>query len=113
VAATLVAAALPLIAGGFRRLGQQLTPFPRPVESGALKQDGVYALVRHPIYGGGILVGTAASLATSPPALVPTLLLIVLVELKHRLEEDWLSDRHPGYVDYRRRVRRRFIPFLW
>jgi protein-S-isoprenylcysteine O-methyltransferase Ste14 len=32
---------------------------------------------------------------------------------KSRLEERWLIDRHPAYADYRQRVRRRFVPYLW
>ncbi|HEX9122612.1 MAG TPA: isoprenylcysteine carboxylmethyltransferase family protein [Actinomycetota bacterium] len=112
-AALLGAVAVPLIVGGSASLGPQLTPFPRPVKAGTLKQDGVYRLVRHPIYGGGVLVAIAGSLATSPLALVPTVLLAALFELKHRREELWLSDRYPEYEDYRRRVPRRFIPFVW
>ena len=99
--------------GGLFRLGAQLTPFPKPVEGGALREDGVYGLARHPIYGGGVLLALAWTLATSYLGLVPTALLCVLVETKSRREELWLVERHPGYQDYRRRVRRRFIPFLW
>jgi protein-S-isoprenylcysteine O-methyltransferase Ste14 len=112
-AAVVGAAGVALMVGGFLRLGPLLTPYPRPMEHGTLRQDGVYALVRHPIYGGGILVATAVSLASSPLALVPTVLLFGLFELKHRVEETWLNERHPEYEDYRRRVPRRFIPFVW
>ena len=40
-----------LVGGGFGP-GRQLTPFPRPVAGGVLRQDGVYGLVRHPMHGG-------------------------------------------------------------
>jgi len=102
-----------LMAGGARRLGRQLTPFPRPVEEGALQQGGVYRLVRHPIYGGVLLLSIAWSMLTSPLALVPAALLALLFAVKSRREEAWLVEAHPGYLDYRRRVRRRLIPFVW
>lgn len=105
--------ALRLVAGGFRRLGRQLTPFPRPAEDGTLEQGGAYRLVRHPIYGGVLLFSLAWSMVTSPLALVPAALLALLLAVKSRREEAWLVEVHPGYLDYRRRVRRRFIPFVW
>jgi protein-S-isoprenylcysteine O-methyltransferase Ste14 len=39
-----------MVRGG-RDLGRQLTPYPRPVTDGVLRQDGIYSLVRHPMYG--------------------------------------------------------------
>ncbi len=99
-------------AGAFG-LGAQLTPFPRPVEGGELRDTGVFGIVRHPIYGGVLLLALAWSLATSPLALLPTLLLAVLFEAKSRREEHWLEQHHPAYEDYRRRVPRRFIPYVW
>jgi protein-S-isoprenylcysteine O-methyltransferase Ste14 len=114
-----IAAALVFVAGiglllaGGAGLGKQLTPFPRPVESGVLRRDGVYALVRHPIYGGVLLVLLAWALASSPWALVPLALGSVFFEAKRRREEVWLVEQYCDYADYRRRVPRRFIPFLW
>jgi protein-S-isoprenylcysteine O-methyltransferase Ste14 len=102
-----------LFLGGLFHLGAQLTPYPKPVEGGTLREGGLYALARHPIYGGGVLLALAWSLATSWLALVPTLLLALLFEAKSRREEHWLVDHHPGYENYRRRVRRRFVPYLW
>ena len=107
------AAGAALFLGGLFRLGSQLTPFPKPVEGGTLREDGVFGLARHPIYGGGVLLALAWSLATSYLGFVPTALLCLLIEAKSRREESWLVEHHPGYEAYRRRVRRRFIPFLW
>jgi protein-S-isoprenylcysteine O-methyltransferase Ste14 len=107
----LVAAALVL--GGFLRLGRQLTPFPKPVNEGSLIQGGVYRLARHPIYGGVLLLSLAWSMTTSPLALVPSALLALLFAVKSRREEAWLVEEHAAYEEYRRRVRWRFIPFLW
>lgn len=102
-----------LVLGGALRLGAQLTPYPRPIEGGSLRQDGVYALVRHPIYGGVLLLGLAWSLAGSWLGLGPTALLALLFELKSRREELWLAEHHEAYRAYRERVRHRFIPRVW
>jgi protein-S-isoprenylcysteine O-methyltransferase Ste14 len=102
-----------LSAGGFRGLGPALTPFPRPVPGAALVDRGAYGIVRHPIYGGVLLLALAWSLATSPLALVPVLALAVVFEGKRRVEESWLVEAVPGYPAYRERVPRRFVPLLW
>lgn len=102
-----------LFLGGLFHLGAQLTPYPKPVEGGTLREGGLYALARHPIYGGGLLLALAWSLATSWLALVPTVLLALLFEAKSHREEAWLVEHHPRYENYRRRVRRRFVPYLW
>jgi len=94
-------------------LGRSVSPFPKPPATSELKQSGVYALVRHPTYGGILLLSLAWSLALSPWALVLTGALAIALVFKSRLEERWLIDRHPAYADYRQRVRRRFVPYLW
>jgi len=113
LAAVAVVPGLALAFGGIRRLGGALTPYPKPVEGAEMTQTGVYALVRHPIYGGTLVLCLAAALWTSPWALVPTAALGVLFEQKSRREEVWLVQAHPGYEEYRARVRRRFVPFVW
>jgi protein-S-isoprenylcysteine O-methyltransferase Ste14 len=107
------AAGLWLVASAIATLGRSASPFPRPPTASELKESGVYALVRHPIYGGILLLCLAWSLARSPWALVPTGALAVALVLKARLEERWLIDRHPAYAGYRARVRRRLVPYLW
>lgn len=99
--------------GAGLRLGQQLTPFPKPAAGGSLKQGGVYGLVRHPMYGGALLLAFAWSLVSSPLALAPSILVAALIYAKARREEAWLLEQYPDYEEYRRRVRRRFVPFVW
>jgi protein-S-isoprenylcysteine O-methyltransferase Ste14 len=101
-----------LLAGG-AGLGKQLTPFPRPVDTGELRQDGIYGYVRHPIYGGVLLILLAWALATSPLALVVCGLAAGFFDAKRRREELWLLDKYPAYAGYRGRVTRKFIPFVW
>ena len=68
--------------------------------------------MRHPIYGGVILLALGWSLASSPVGLIPTALLVALLELKSRREEAWLVERYPEYETYRARTPHRFLPWL-
>jgi protein-S-isoprenylcysteine O-methyltransferase Ste14 len=102
-----------LVASAVGTLGKSVSPLPRPPAASELKESGVYALVRHPIYGGILLLSFAWSLALSPWALIPTAALGIALVFKSRLEERWLIERHPAYAGYRERVRRRYIPYIW
>ena len=106
-------AGLWLAGSGVRALGTSLSPLPKPPTRSELTDSGVYALVRHPIYGGILLLALAWSLALSPWALAPAGALAIALALKSHLEEHWLTVRHPTYPGYRERVRRRFVPYLW
>ncbi len=104
-----VAGGLVMIWGG-RTLGPALTPFPSP--RGKHLESGPYRFVRHPIYGGGIVLALGISLASSFWALVPTAALIPFFLVKARYEERLLAQADPGYADYLGRVRKRFFPGL-
>jgi protein-S-isoprenylcysteine O-methyltransferase Ste14 len=99
-----------LFGWGIASLGASLTPYPRPHEGGTLRAEGVYAHVRHPIYGGVLLMALGWSLALSPLALAATAILWLLLELKARHEESLLLERYPEYGGYAARVRKRFVP---
>jgi protein-S-isoprenylcysteine O-methyltransferase Ste14 len=102
-----------LLVLGALALGRSLTPFPRPHDRAELRQGGIYRAVRHPIYGGLLMLALGWSLAEAPLALVPTLLLAVAFDLKARREEAWLFERYPAYGAYRSRTPRRFVPFVY
>jgi protein-S-isoprenylcysteine O-methyltransferase Ste14 len=101
-----------VLASGAAALGSSFTPLPRPHAGAAFRQGGPYRLVRHPVYGGVILVALGWSVAEAPLALVPTFLLVVLFDLKARREEAWLVERYPEYADYRQHTSR-FLPGLY
>jgi protein-S-isoprenylcysteine O-methyltransferase Ste14 len=102
-----------LLIAGAASLGSALTPMPRPHNRTVLKRTGIYSKVRHPIYGGVILLAFAWSFAMSPWALIPSAALLILFAVKARLEEQLLTERFPEYRDYARGVRRRFLPYVW
>jgi len=75
---------------------------------------GLYALVRHPMYMGGIFwfVGMALSLGSWWGLFV---FLLVIPALIWRIfdEEELLSKRLRGYTEYCDKVRYRLMPFVW
>jgi protein-S-isoprenylcysteine O-methyltransferase Ste14 len=75
---------------------------------------GPYAIVRHPMYVGALvmLYGTPLALGSSWGllAVVPITLIIIWRLLD---EEQFLAKNLPGYDEYRRRVRYRLLPFIW
>jgi protein-S-isoprenylcysteine O-methyltransferase Ste14 len=75
---------------------------------------GPYALVRHPMYAGGLvmLLGVPIALGSWWGLLVIVAMIPALI---WRLldEEKFLARNLPGYMDYQRQVRYRLIPLLW
>ena len=74
-----------------RSLGSSLTPFPKPLGTG-LVTSGPFAIVRHPIYTGGLAFFAGYALFASVPALVLTALLGLLWVGKMRVEERLLAE---------------------
>ena len=112
-----VGTALAVAGGAFavwaaKTLGRSLTPFPKPVPAG-LATTGPFAIVRHPIYTGGIAFFVGYSLWATIPALVLAILLALLWAGKVRVEERHLEETYEGYRDYARRVRWRIVPFVY
>src|SRR6266571_4391757 len=104
-----VAGAL-LVVLGVLSLGSSFTPLPRPRARTRLRQSGIFRLVRHPVYGGAILIGLGWSLADAPLGLIPTALLALLFDLKAQREEAWLIERFPRYAAYQAATPRQFVP---
>jgi protein-S-isoprenylcysteine O-methyltransferase Ste14 len=109
----LIAVAIGLVVAGILGLRRQLTAYPRPVAGGRLIEDGVFGLVRHPMYGGGVIAAVGWGLAmASPMALAGAVVLAVFADLKARREEAWLAEQFAGYAAYRQRTRR-LVPWLY
>ena len=98
---------------GILALGRNLSPFPKPIEGGALVTSGVYGIVRHPIYT-GIILGTLGwgLLMSSVLGAILAVVLLIFFDRKSRHEEAWLMEAYPGYADYRGRVKK-LIPGIY
>ena len=110
--ALIVVGAMMLLAGGVQ-LGTGLTPLPYPKDGADLVQTGPFALVRHPMYSGGLLLALGWALFVQAwLTLGYVVVLFVLLDAKSRREEKWLSAKFPDYAAYRRRTRK-LIPFVY
>jgi protein-S-isoprenylcysteine O-methyltransferase Ste14 len=108
-----VAAGVALFLLGILSLGRSLTPLPRPRARAVFRDGGPFRYVRHPVYGGIILLVLGWSIAEAPLGLIPTAVLAVFFDLKSRREEAWLKERYPEYAAYLARTPRRFVPGLY
>jgi protein-S-isoprenylcysteine O-methyltransferase Ste14 len=104
-----------LIGSGIAELrrARAMAALPLPRADASLAERGAYRLVRHPIYGGLIL--GAVGLAVITPwvgTFVVAALLAVVLDLKRRREEAWLTDRYAGYAAYRARTKA-LVPYLY
>jgi protein-S-isoprenylcysteine O-methyltransferase Ste14 len=110
--AVLAAAGIAFAVWAARSLGSSLTPFPKPLGTG-LVTSGPFAIVRHPIYLGGLAFFAGYALFASVPALILTAVLGLLWVGKMRVEERLLTAAYDGYAAYCVQVRRRLIPFVY
>lgn len=97
---------------GIVSLGNSLTASPLPKRDAVLRTSGMYALVRHPIYSGIILIGLAMMiLSASVWGIGLCVALIAVLSYKSRFEEKLLLAKFPGYTTYASQVGR-LIPFV-
>jgi protein-S-isoprenylcysteine O-methyltransferase Ste14 len=75
---------------------------------------GPYALVRHPMYTGALimLIGVPLSLG-SYGGLIPVAILAAVIIWRLIDEEKFLAKDLPGYTDYQTKTRSRLIPYIW
>jgi protein-S-isoprenylcysteine O-methyltransferase Ste14 len=75
---------------------------------------GPYAVVRHPMYAGALLMMAATPVALGSWVALPFLLPLVAVIVARLLDEEkMLAQELTGYEDYRRQVRHRLVPRVW
>ncbi len=106
-------AGVALAALGLHDLGENLTPSPTPKANATLVSTGIFRKVRHPIYGGVILIVTGMTLLL-PTFLGALFLPIVLIFFyaKSVYEESLLQQRFPQYQAYAASAKR-FVPWIW
>ncbi len=76
-----------------------------------LVRQGIYRYVRHPIYGGDLLLILGLQLALNSWLVLMVVPLFVIVFRQTLAEEEVLARAFPHYREYCRRTKR-FVPFL-
>ncbi len=98
---------------GIYNLGKYLTPLPYPVAHNKLVTTGVYSLVRHPLYSSQLFAGFGWACYTfSVSHLLILITAVLFFSFKAGKEERWLTEHHPEYKEYKRRVKK-FIPWIY
>ena len=75
---------------------------------------GPYAVVRHPMYSGALLMYGFSPLALgSYWGMIPNALLVILIVARIRNEEKVLKQELEGYREYTQKVKYRLVPQIW
>ncbi|CAM9918461.1 unnamed protein product [Scytosiphon promiscuus] len=110
----LVAAGAGVIAAGAKGLGKSLSPWPAPVEDNKLNTDGIYGMMRHPMYTGVVMLTLGFGVLTdSPLRMLLAVTLALVLDKKAAKEEEMLLGLHgESYADYLKAVAK-FVPRLY
>jgi protein-S-isoprenylcysteine O-methyltransferase Ste14 len=74
----------------------------------------IYAIVRHPMYFGAILMYVTSPLALgSYWAMIPGAMIVPVLIARILDEETALEKDLSGYIEYKQKTRYRLIPFIW
>jgi len=87
--------------------------FPEPRPDGQLETGGNYAIIRHPMYAGVLLIaGTLVWEYPSDLRVACLLVLITVLILKINMEEAFLEKKYPSFQSWKKSSNR-LIPFIW
>jgi protein-S-isoprenylcysteine O-methyltransferase Ste14 len=74
----------------------------------------IYAIVRHPMYFGAILMYVLSPLGLgSYWAMIPGFMIVPVLVARILDEETALEKDLPGYAEYKQKTKYRLIPFIW
>lgn len=80
---------------------KNLTAMPEPVRNGQLIEHGPYHYIRHPMYTALIICAIGAAIGHGEVLKVfYVLLLMIVLWVKLKREETFLTDTYPGYASY-------------
>ncbi len=111
--AILLLAGFLLVVTGMLKLGKNIAAVPCPREGATLIVSGPYSFVRHPMYGGAIIMAFGwAFFIQGCLTFLYAMILFLFFDLKARREERWLQDTFCGYEEYQKRVKK-LIPYVY
>ncbi|HNX69232.1 MAG TPA: methyltransferase, partial [Candidatus Omnitrophota bacterium] len=97
-----------------KSLKRNMVVSPKPVAGGYLIQSGIYGIIRHPGYVGIFMASFGVSLWKHDLVrIILSLCLLILFDVKTRIEESWLSKTYADYDQYKIAVKKKFIPWIY
>jgi protein-S-isoprenylcysteine O-methyltransferase Ste14 len=109
-----------LVAGGFGivwltfRANSYTSAVIEVVGAQRVVDRGPYAVVRHPMYSGAVLLLAATPVALGSWLALPWAIgLVFTIAVRSVAEENYLVAHLEGYDAYRARVAHRLVPMLW
>lgn len=85
------------------QLNKNLSPYPSPKSGSELVTNGIYGIVRHPIYTGIIVTTVSFGVYNGDIIrIVIGVVIWILFEYKASYEEGLLSDKFPEYEGYKK-----------
>lgn len=98
---------------GVLHIRRYLTPLPYPVDHNRLVTKGIYGVVRHPLYSSQLFAALGWTFYTLSLSHLALLIAgFLFFDYKASKEELWLTERHPEYRDYARRVSK-LVPWAY
>jgi protein-S-isoprenylcysteine O-methyltransferase Ste14 len=102
-----------LFLAGIFKHGVNITPLPFPKENMELIETGPYRFVRHPMYGGGVMLAFGwAFWCNGWLTIGYCVILFIYLDIKASREEKWLNAKFSNYTGYQKRVCK-LIPFIY
>ncbi len=80
----------------------------------SVSSSGPYAVVRHPLYSGSIVMGIGIILGMGSYWGLAILLIMIPALVVRILDEEKMMERNlPGYREYEQKIRYRLVPPIW
>ena len=95
-----------ILSVAIKDLGENLSPFPRPINNGNLVTTGIYRISRHPMYYSLIFISLGIFITKlSIYYLFLSISLGLIIKLKIALEEQYLNNKFKNYLLYKNEVK--------
>lgn len=113
IGAILAAGGIGCMIASVRSFKQEITAHPMPREDYALMKDGMYGMIRHPIYFSALLlVAGGVLLLQSYLSLIWLIVLFIWFDRKASFEEGFLVKKFSEYHTYRLSTNK-IIPYIY
>lgn len=92
---------------------QKVTPNPIPLDTAALRTNGIYGLIRHPMYLSVILLLIGLTLyERAYYSFFLNIIVVVFLAYKIKFEEKQLEQHFPKYKSYQAKTKK-LLPFIY